>query len=146
MPKIELSRELSLTPDQAWAHVSDLSTLGDWLQLHEGWRCEVPAEISEGMTLVGVARVKGLRNRVTWTVREFHPPELLDISGAGVGGTKYAVRMTVTPIGSGCEFTVKVDLGGKPLFGPIGATAARAVKGDIDRSIKRFEELYGSDG
>ena len=97
MAKIELSRELSLTPDQAWAHVSDLSTLGDWLQLHEGWRCEVPAEISEGMTLVGVARVKGLRNRVTWTVREFDPPKLLAISGAGVGGTKYAVRMTVTP-------------------------------------------------
>jgi hypothetical protein len=28
------------------------------------------------------------------------------------------------------------------LFGPIGAAAARAVKGDIERSIQRFEALY----
>ena len=38
--------------------------------------------------------------------------------------------------------TVKIDLGGRPLFGPIGAAAARAVKGDIERSIERFEALY----
>ena len=36
----------------------------------------------------------------------------------------------------------KIDLGGRPLFGPIGAVAARAVKGDIERSIERFESLY----
>ena len=51
--------------------------------------------------------------------------------------------MNVEPIESGCEFTVRIDLGGRPLFGPIGATAARLVKGDIERSIERFEELYG---
>jgi hypothetical protein len=28
------------------------------------------------------------------------------------------------------------------LFGPVGAVAARAVKGDIDRSIEEFEKLY----
>ena len=50
--------------------------------------------------------------------------------------------MTVKPTTSGCDFTVKIDLGGRPLFGPIGATAARLVKGDIERSIEKFEELY----
>ncbi len=50
--------------------------------------------------------------------------------------------MTVTPTASGCAFTVKIDLGGRPLFGPIGAAAARAVRGDIERSIQQFEALY----
>jgi hypothetical protein len=50
--------------------------------------------------------------------------------------------MTVAPTSSGCKFTFNLELGGRPLFGPIGAAAARAVKGDIERSIKRFEELY----
>jgi hypothetical protein len=36
----------------------------------------------------------------------------------------------------------RVALGGPPLFGPIGATAARLVKGDIERSIEKFEQLY----
>ncbi len=143
MAKLELTRKLAMTPERAWTHASDLSTLGDWLRMHEGWRGEVPAEIAEGTVLVGVAAAKGMRNRVTWTVREFEPPTLLGITGDGVGGTKYALRMTVAELGSGCEFTLKIGLGGRPLFGPIGAAAARAVKGDLERSITRFAELYG---
>jgi hypothetical protein len=137
-----MSRELTMSPDRAWAHASNLSTLGDWLQMHEGWRGEVPSELSVGTALVGVAGAKGMRNRVTWTVRELEPPRLLGITGDGVGGTKYALRMTVTPTETGCSFNFKMELGGRPLFGPIGAAAARAVKGDIERSIKRFETLY----
>ena len=71
------------------------------------------------------------------------PPRLLEMTGNGVGGTKYALRMTVSPTASGCEFNFHLDLGGRPLFGPIGAAAARAVRGDIERSIERFEALYG---
>jgi hypothetical protein len=140
--KLELSRELSLTPEDAWAHASNLSELGDWLEMHQGWRGEVPEQLAVGASLVGVAGAKGLRNRVTWTVRDLEPPRLLEMTGDGVGGTKYALRMAVSPTASGCKFTIKIDLGGRPLFGPIGAAAARAVKGDIERSIQRFEALY----
>ena len=59
-----------------------------------------------------------------------------------MGGTRYALRLEVDPIDDGCRFTVTLDLGGRPLFGPIGATAARLVRGDLERSIARFETLY----
>jgi uncharacterized protein YndB with AHSA1/START domain len=140
--KLELSRDLSMSPEDAWEHVSDLSTLGDWLQMHEGWRSELPSELAVGTTIVGVAGAKGMRNRVKWTIREFDPPRLIGITGDGVGGTKYALKMTVAPTEKGCSFTLNLDLGGKPLFGPIGMAAVRAVKGDIDRSIRKFESLY----
>ena len=143
MAKVELSRKLSISPEEAWSHVSDLSSLGDWLTMHQGWRCDLPDELAVGTTLVGVAGAKGMRNRVTWTIEEYDPPQLMSISGEGLGGTKYALRMTVKPLSKGCEFKVKIDLGGAPLFGPIGMAAARAVKGDIEKSVKKFEELYG---
>jgi hypothetical protein len=142
MAKLELSRMLSISPDEAWGHVSDLNALGDWLEMHQGWRGDVPTELSVGTQVVGVAGAKGLRNRVTWTVKEFDPPKLVSITGDGVGGAKYKLRMTVAERPKGCEFTVNIDLGGRPLFGPVGAVAVRAVKGDIERSIKKFEELY----
>jgi Polyketide cyclase / dehydrase and lipid transport len=142
MAKLELSRELKVAPDVAWEHASDLSTLGDWLVMHQGWRCELPDELAVGTTLIGVAGAKGMRNRVTWTVCELDPPKLLKITGEGVGGTKYALKMGVSPAGAGSTFALTIELGGRPLFGPIGAAAARAVKGDIERSIKTFEELY----
>lgn len=143
MAKLELSRQLTLSPQDAWEHVSDLNALGDWLVMHEGWRSELPDELSVGTTIVGVAGAKGLRNRVTWTIEKFDPPRLIEVAGKGVGGTKYGLRMNVAPTGTGSAFTLTLNLGGPPLFGPIGATAARAVKGDIERSIRRFEELYG---
>ena len=142
MAKLELSRKLSLRPEDAWAHASNLSELGDWLVMHQGWRGEVPEQLASGATIVGVAGAKGLRNRVTWTVRHVDPPRLLELTGDGVGGAKYALSMAVSPTKSGCKFTVKIDLGGRPLFGPIGAAAARAVRGDIERSIQRFAALY----
>jgi hypothetical protein len=140
--KLELSRSLALPAQQAWEHASDLSSLGDWMSMHQGWRSELPDEISVGTTIVGVAGAKGMRNRVTWTVKEFDPPSALAVSGEGVGGTRYKLTMKVAPAGDGCTFTVRMDLGGAPLFGPIGAAAVRAVKGDIDKSIKEFERLY----
>lgn len=142
MAKLELSRKLALSPEQAWAHASDLAELGDWLCMHQGWRSELPTELEVGTTIIGVAGAKGMRNRVTWTIKKFDPPALLEITGDGVGGTKYKLALKVTPSKEGSTFSVKVDLGGAPLFGPIGMAAARAVKGDIERSIKKFEELY----
>lgn len=142
MAKLEMSRELTLRPEEAWEHASNLAALGDWLVMQEGWRSEIPDQVTEGTTVVGVAGAKGMRNRVTWTIRKFDPPTLLEAKGSGVGGTKYGLKLAVRPTSSGCAFTVTLELGGAPLFGPIGAAAARAVKGDIERSIRRFEELY----
>ncbi len=143
MAKLELSRELSLTPQTAWDHASNLGALGDWMVMHEGWRSDIPDELNVGTTLIGVAGAKGMRNRVTWTVRRMDPPHLLEVTGKGVGGTKYGMTLEVRPTGAGCTFFVTLELGGAPLFGPIGSVAARTVKGDIERSIERFETLYG---
>ena len=142
MAKLELSRSLAIPAEDAWEHASDLAALGDWMTMHQGWRSDLPEELDVGTTVVGVAGAKGMRNRVTWTVREFDPPSALAISGDGVGGTRYKLAMSVASTGDGCTFTVKMDLGGAPLFGPIGSAAVRAVKGDIERSIRKFEELY----
>lgn len=142
MAKLELSRSLPIPADEAWAHASDLATLGDWMTMHQGWRSDLPEELCVGAQIIGVAGAKGMRNRVTWTVRAFDPPKRIEISGAGVGGTKYSLAMKVAAIDEGCRFTVRMDLGGAPLFGPIGAAAVRAVKGDIELSITQFESLY----
>ena len=142
MAKLELSRELSLDPQAAWDHASNLNELGDWLVMHEGWRSDIPDELTVGTTLIGVAGAKGMRNRVTWTVRKLDVPHLLEVVGKGVGGTKYGLKLSVQPTSSGSTFTVTLELGGPPLFGPIGSVAARTVKGDIERSIEKFETLY----
>jgi len=91
MAAVELSADVPMTPQDMWDHVSDLSDLGDWLVMHEGWRSELPDEIAEGTQIIGVARAKGMRNRVTWTVTTWDPPHEVAMSGSGKGGAKYGV-------------------------------------------------------
>jgi Polyketide cyclase / dehydrase and lipid transport len=143
MAAVELTADVPMTPQDMWGRVSDLSDLGDWLVLHEGWRSELPDEITEGAQIVGVARAKGMRNRVTWTVTKWDPPHEVAMSGSGKGGTKYGVKLTVQPTKQGATLGLRLELGGRPLFGPVGSAAARAVKGDVEKSLKQFVELYG---
>ena len=143
MAAVELTADVPISPQDMWDHVADLSTLGDWLVMQEGWRSELPDEIAEGTQVVGVARAKGMRNRVTWTVTKWDPPHEIAMSGSGKGGTKYGVTLTVRPAGDGSILGVRLELGGRALFGPIGSAAARTVKGDVEKSLKNFIELYG---
>ncbi|RJO73641.1 SRPBCC family protein [Nocardia panacis] len=142
MAKLKVSVDVPIPPDDAWAHTANLAALGDWLTMHEAWRGAVPDELVAGTQLVGIASVKGLRNRVTWTVQAAEPPRRLVLRGAGKGGTKLGLELLVAPKGSGSEVTVDLELGGAPLFGPIGAGVARAVKGDIHRSLEKFVARY----
>src|SRR6202034_3334430 len=126
MAAVDLTADVPMSPQQMWDHVSDLSELGDWLVMHEGWRSELPDELSEGTQVVGGARPKGFRNRVTWTVTKWDPPHVLAMSGSGKGGAKYAVTLTVRPAGAGSTLGLRLELGGRALFGPVGSAAARA--------------------
>jgi hypothetical protein len=143
MAAVKVTADVPMSPQDMWGHVSDLSELGDWLVMHEGWRSELPDEITEGTEIIGVAKSKGLRNRVTWTVTTWDPPHEVALSGSGKGGAKYGVTLTVKPTGDGSSLGIRLELGGRPLIGPVGSAAARAVKGDVEKSLKQFVELYG---
>ena len=142
MAKLNVSVDVPLSPDLAWSHASNLAELDRWLVMHEAWRGRVPEELTPGTELVGIASVKGLRNRERWTVRTAAPPRRLVLRGAGKGGAKLGLDLRVAAKGPGSAVTVDIDLGGRPLFGPIGSAVALALRGDIERSLDRFVELY----
>ena len=137
-----MSESVPVTPERAWTAVADLADLGSWLVLHEAWRSEVPEDLTVGTRIVGVARAKGMRNRVVWTVTDIAAPHRLMLRGDGKGGVRYGLAVSVDPAGDGSAVTVELDMGGRPLFGPIGSAAARVVKADIQRSLANFSRRY----
>ncbi|MFF0637661.1 SRPBCC family protein [Nocardia sp. NPDC004151] len=143
MAKLKVSVDVPIPPDQAWSHASDLPELDKWLTLHEGWRGPIPDDLTPGTRLIGVATVKGFRNRVTWTVKTAEPPNRLILNGSGIGGTKFGIELRVASSSTGSQVTAHFELGGAPLFGPIGSAVARALRGDVERSLERFVQLYG---
>ena len=144
MASVNLTLDVPMTPQDMWDHVSDLSTLGDWLVMHEGWRGDLPDEIAEGTQVVGVARAKGLRNRVTWTITKWEPPHEVAMSGDGKGGTKYKrhadrARPPTTVRPSGCPL---IWAGGRCSVRSVPRRLARPKETCRSRSTN-FVELYG---
>ncbi|EOM77747.1 SRPBCC family protein [Rhodococcus rhodnii] len=143
MARLTSKIDVPLPPDEVWKHASDLDAFDSWLSVHEAWRGELPAELSAGTELSSVVRVKSFRNRVTWKIQEYTPPRNLKLKGDGKGGVKLGLVVDVKEKGDGSELAFTIELGGAPLFGPIGRTVAKALEGDIDASLARFVEIYG---
>lgn len=115
---------------------------GDWLVMHEGWRSDIPDELTVGTTLIRVAVPRACATVSPGPCARWMRRTCWRSWAKGVGGTKYGLKLSVQPTSAGSKFAVTIELGGPPLFGPIGSVAARTVKGDIERSVEKFETLY----
>lgn len=145
MAKLSVSVDVPLPPEQAWQHASDLSRYKEWLTIHRVWRSKLPETLDKGTVVESIVEVKGMPNRVTWTIVHFRPPEAMTLNGTGVGGVKVKLIGKVRPHESDAHssvVTMDVHLGGPALFGPIGMLVAGALRSDIKESLDRFVTVF----
>ncbi|GAA4665010.1 type II toxin-antitoxin system Rv0910 family toxin [Gordonia humi] len=144
MAKTSDSIHVDLSPEDTFAAAADLSRYEEWLVLHDGWRSPLPAadQIGRGLTVSSVVKAKGTRVRFAWEIEKFDRPREVVLKGAGKGGVKAKIDLTIKPDGDGSQIGFLIDLGGLPLMGPVGKAAAMAVKGDIHTSLEKFAALF----
>jgi carbon monoxide dehydrogenase subunit G len=142
MAKLSVSVDVPLPPENAWDCASDLSRYKEWLSIHRVWRSKLPENLEKGTILESIVEVKGMPNRIKWTIVHFKPPEAMTLNGDGVGGVKVKLIGKVRPSGDGSTVTFDVHLGGPALFGPIGMVVAAALKSDIRESLNKFKTTF----
>ncbi|OBG61853.1 MULTISPECIES: SRPBCC family protein [unclassified Mycobacterium] len=142
MAKLSGSIDVPLPPEVAWKHASDLSRYKDWLTIHRVWRSKLPDDIDKGTVVESIVEVKGMYNRIKWTVVRYKPPEGMTLNGDGVGGVKVKLMAKVQPAEEGSIVSFDVHLGGPALFGPIGMIVAAALRGDINTSLENFVTVF----
>lgn len=145
MAKLSVSVDVPLPPEKAWDCASDLSRYKEWLTIHRVWRSKLPETLQKGTVVESIVEVKGMMNRIKWTIVHFKPPEAMTLDGVGVGGVKVKLIGKVKPAQSNPEassVTFDVHLGGPALFGPIGVLVSAALKGDIRTSLDRFKSVF----
>lgn len=142
MAKLASSIEVPLSPDKAWEAASDLSRYDDWLSIHRMWRSALPETLGKGTQISSVVEVKGMLNRVDWTIVHYNPPGSLTLNGVGKGGVRVKLMAKITPAGDGSNVAFDIHLGGPALFGPIGMVVAAALRSDIHWSLDKFKELF----
>lgn len=142
MAKLSGSIDVPLPPEVAWKYASDLSRYREWLTIHRVWRSTLPDDIAKGTVIESIVEVKGMYNRIKWTVVRYKPPEGMTLNGDGVGGVKVKLIARVQPKGDGSTVGFDVHLGGPALFGPIGMIVAAALRGDIKESLQNFVRVF----
>jgi carbon monoxide dehydrogenase subunit G len=142
MAKLSVSVDVPLSPEQAWEAASDLSRFKEWLSIHKMWRSELPETLGKGTEIESIVEVKGMLNRVHWTIVNYKPPESMTLNGNGVGGVKVKLIARVKPAAEGASVQLDIHLGGPALFGPIGMVVAGALKSDIRQSLDQFKKVF----
>jgi carbon monoxide dehydrogenase subunit G len=142
MAKLSVSVDVPLPPEKAWEYASDLSRYKEWLTIHRVWRSKLPDTLEKGAVVESIVEVKGMPNRIKWTIVHYKPPEAMTLNGDGRGGVKVKLLGKVKPSGDGSTVTFDVHLGGPALFGPIGMVVAGALKGDIRESLDGFKSVF----
>jgi carbon monoxide dehydrogenase subunit G len=142
MAKLSGSIDVPLPPEEAWKHAADLSRYKEWLTIHRVWRSKLPDVLEKGTVIESYVEVKGMPNRIKWTVVHFKPPEAMTLNGDGVGGVKVKLIARVQPKGDGSVVSFNVHLGGPALFGPIGMIVAAALRTDIRKSLQNFVTVF----
>jgi carbon monoxide dehydrogenase subunit G len=144
MAKLSVSVDVPLPPEQAWECASDLSRYRDWLTIHRVWRSKLPENLEKGTTIESIVEVKGMANRVKWTIVHFKPPQTMTLNGDGRGGVKIKLIARITPKGDASIVTFDIHLGGPALFGPIGMVVAGALRSDIRQSLDKFVTVFAA--
>lgn len=142
MAKLSVSVDVPLSPEQAWEAASDLSRFKEWLSIHKMWRSALPETLGKGTEIESIVEVKGMLNRVHWTIVNYKPPESMTLNGNGVGGVKIKLIARVKPVAEGASVQLDIHLGGPALFGPIGMVVAGALKSDIRQSLDQFKKVF----
>lgn len=142
MAKLSVSVDVPLSPDKAWEAASDLSRFSEWLSIHRVWRSKLPETLEKGTKIDSIVEVKGMANRVNWTIVSYKPPESMTLNGDGKGGVKVKLIAKVKPVADGSTVQLDIHLGGPALFGPIGMVVAAALRSDIQESLNKFKALY----
>jgi Polyketide cyclase / dehydrase and lipid transport len=143
MAKLSVSVDVPLPPEVAWSHAEDLSRYKEWLTIHRVWRSKLPETLEKGTVVESIVSVKGMANRVKWTIVRFKPPETMTLNGDGKGGVKIKLIAKVTAIADNASsLSMDIHLGGIALFGPIGIVVAQALRGDIQESLEKFVSIF----
>lgn len=141
MATVDVSVSSDLSPLRAWTLASNLGRFDEWLTIFGGWRSPVPEVIEKGTQVSSLIKVKGFRNTIHWEVTGFDVPRQIELSGAGRGGVRITLSMTIDDNRPGSTFHLVAKLSGGLLNTKIGDVVANVLKSDVRNSVENLAAL-----
>ncbi|MPY77378.1 MAG: crotonase/enoyl-CoA hydratase family protein [Actinophytocola sp.] len=136
------SVEIAAPPVDVFALATDFTRYDEWLTVHGGWRDRAPARPEPSASFVQKCKIMGMPIDVRWRVTGLTDTSI-ELAGTGPMGALVGLSYAVEPSAKGSKVWVDCGLGGDPLKGPMGTSAARSFSSELDTSLRRLAGLLG---
>jgi len=112
MASVSVTAEIDAAPEKVWAVLANPSTWGDWVEIHQGFAGEAPAEFFPGGAFVQRVRVINMPADVRWRVVGLQAPVRLELEGAGPMGIALSAEYGIEQHGSGSTVSGRMEFKG----------------------------------
>jgi hypothetical protein len=86
MADVTVTTDINAGAEKVWGVLANPATWGDWVEIHQGFAGEAPAEFFPGGAFVQRVRVLGMPADVRWTIVGLQEPVRLELEGTGPMG------------------------------------------------------------
>src|SRR5919206_932875 len=112
MASVTVTADIDATPDKVWAVLANPSTWGDWVEIHQGFAGEAPAQFFPGGAFVQRVRVLNMPADVRWKVVGLQAPVRLELEGGGPMGIALRAEYGIEDRGSSSTVTAHMEFKG----------------------------------
>ncbi|MGI8593189.1 MAG: SRPBCC family protein [Solirubrobacteraceae bacterium] len=142
---VEVSIDISASPEQVWEVIMDPGRLGDWVTIHRKLGEVSHRPLEDGSQLEQTLCVRGVSFKVKWEVTEHHEPRMARWEGRGPVRSHASTEYRLAENGDGGTHLDYRNEFKAPL-GPLGSVASRAVVGGVpereaNSSLRKLKAL-----
>jgi len=146
MQRVERTARLAAPPEEVFAYVSNLDHLAEWQSGVTRAQRTSDGEMRAGATAEVTREMLGTAMTAPLLVTAYEPPRRLGIASE-VSGVKADASLELVPAenGQATDLAFSMEIRGSGLTSFMEPMIAGAAGGDIDTSLQRLQQRFGSE-
>lgn len=138
MADVTVTTDIHAGAEKVWAVLANPATWGDWVEIHQGFAGEAPAEFFPGGAFVQRVRVLGMPADVRWTIVGLQEPVRLELEGAGPMGINLRAEYGVEEQAGASTVTAHMEFKGAAVM-MVGAQLESEVGSSLRNSLAKLK-------
>lgn len=141
MATISRSVEIAVSPETAWATVTDPGRCSEWQSWHGGFPDGAPQSFAPGVSFREIIRTMGQAAAAVWTVEAVEAPRRLVFTGGGPMGIRIRTIFGIEAVDGGTKVTVQREFKGAPVVA-IKWMLEQQVGAALEESLDNLKRLH----
>jgi uncharacterized protein YndB with AHSA1/START domain len=138
MADVTVTTDIRSDAEKVWAVLANPATWGDWVEIHQGFAGEAPAQFFPGGAFVQRVRVLGMPADIRWTIVGLQEPVRLELEGTGPMGINLRAEYRVEDHTDSSTVTAHMEFKGAAVM-MVGSQLESEVGSSLRSSLAKLK-------